>query len=263
MISISKTGNNNPRKLVQYANPKKGLGDGFRIGGGVSYIVNDFINVGIDVDYFRSTIDKVRDSCYHQTQIQASMGAPDESFHDERTRISYDATLVTFSPTISFKAISRPKWFVYYKLGGVITFRPNSIEKDVTDVNLRQGWQGFYKDSASSSMKGYEWGIRNPAFGFMGAIGMQIKVAERLRAFGEIQFSHIVFVVRKRSLMEFLVNGTDQKNTLPVSVRETEFVQTFTMDFSYPNPNRPTQTLVQRIPITYIGLQFGLSYQLK
>lgn len=262
-ISVIKTDNNTPLKSTSYSNPSKGLGDGFRIGAGFSYILNDFINLGMDLDYFESTISKVRDSSYRQTTANPPMGEPDDYSYSERTKISYDATLLTLTPHITFKAISRPKWFIYNKLGAVITFRPNSLEHDVTDITIRKGWQGFFKDSASKISTKYDWGIKNPAVGFMGAFGMQVKIAERIRAFGELQFSHIVFVVRKRTLMDFTVDGADMKNTLPVSVKEIEFVKSFTTDFSNSNPNQPSQTLIQRIPITYIGMQFGIAYQIR
>jgi hypothetical protein len=97
----------------------------------------------------------------------------------------------------------------------------------------------------------------------MGSIGMQFKIANRIRAFGELQFSHIVFVVRKGSLIEFSVNGTDLKNSLSISERELEFVKSYSTSFLNRNPDQPSQTLVQWIPITYVGKQMGLAFQLK
>jgi hypothetical protein len=124
------------------------------------------------------------------------------------------------------------------------------------------GWQGFYKDSFSTVIKKYEWGIRNPAFGFMGAFGGQVKIAHNIRAFAEIQYSHIVFVIRKRTLTEFKVDDQRMENTLPRSVREVEFVKSFSSDAAS-DPNKPAQTIIQRIPISYIGLQAGISLQIK
>jgi len=262
-ISVIKAGNGIPQKSISYSNPSKGLGDGFRIGAGLSYILNDFINIGIDLDYFKSTIYKTRDSSYRFTNPTPAMGEPDESSYTSRKTISYNATLISLTPNITFKAIAKPKWFIYKKLGLVLTFRPNSLQEDINDINFRQAWQGFIKDSASREVNKYEWGIKNPALGFMGSIGMQIKVAPRIRAFGELQFSHIVFIVKKRSLTEFSVNGTDLKNTLPVSDRELEFVKSYTTNFLNRNPDQPSLALVQRIPITYVGAQMGLAFQLK
>jgi hypothetical protein len=261
-IKVEKTGNGGENKTVAYANPTKGLGDGFKFGFGGSYILNDFINIGIDFDYFRSTIKKNRDSSYYFRDTDASGGMPDEYEYRERNTISYEATLLSITPNITFKAISKPKWFLYNKLGMVITFRPNSLQEDVTNVNTRAGWQGFYKDSSSTTIKKYEWGIRNPAYGFTGAFGGQVKIGKKVRLYAEAQFSHIVFVIRKRTLTDYIVDKTHLENTFPVSMRELEFVKSFSASNNN-DPGRPSQTIIQRIPISYIGLQTGLVFQLQ
>lgn len=260
-ISVTQDGNNPPSKTVTYSNPTKGLGDGFRFGGGGSFIVNDFINVGLDFDYFRSTIKKYRDSAIHQTNLPVTNNSADEYSYSERNTISYQATLLSLTPSITFKAIARPTWYLYNKLGAVITFRPNSLQEDRTDMHTSSGWQGFYRDSSSTVIKKYEWGIRNPAFGFMGAFGGQVKIARNIRAFAELQYSHIVFVIKKRTLTEFKVDDTNLENTLTRSTRETEFVKSFSSGAAV-DPNKPSQTIIQRIPISYIGLQAGVSFQL-
>lgn len=260
-IAVTQDGNNPPSKTITYSNPTKGLGDGFRFGGGGSFIVNDFINVGLDFDYFRSTIKKYRDSSIHQTNLPVTNNSADEYSYSERNTIAYQATLLSLTPSITFKAIARPKWFLYNKLGAVITFRPNSLQEDRTDMHTSSGWQGFYRDSFSTVIKKYEWGIRNPAFGFMGAFGGQIKIARNTRAFAELQYSHIVFVIKKRTLTEFKVDNINLENTLTRSTRETEFVKSFSSGTAT-DPDKPAQTIIQRIPISYIGLQAGISFQL-
>jgi hypothetical protein len=262
-IMVTQRGTDNAVKQVEYSNPTKGLGDGFKFGFGGSYIVNDFINIGLDFDYFSSTIRKNRDSSIRQTGLMVVNNSADEYQYTERNTISYAATLLSLTPNITFKAISRPKWFLYNKIGMVITFRPNSLQEDRTDINIRQGWQGFYRDSSSTVIKKYEWGIKNPALGFMGAFGGQIKVANNIRAFAEVNFSHVVFVIRKRTLTDFMVDNKDIASTLPRSMREIEFVKSFSSSSISNNPDRPAQTIIQRIPITYVGLQAGLSFQLK
>ncbi len=260
-ISVEQIENTGENKTVAYANPTKGLGDGFKFGVGGSYILNDFINLGIDFDYFKSTIKKNRDSSYYFRDASVGTGMVDEYEYKERNTISYEATLLSITPNITFKAISRPKWFLYNKLGMVITFRPNSLQEDVTNVNTRTGWQGFYKDSSSTTVKKYEWGIRNPAYGFTGAFGGQVKIANKVRVYAEAQFSHIVFVIRKRTLTDFIVDKAHLENTFPVSMRELEFVKSFSTSANT-DPNQPSQTIIQRIPISYIGLQMGLVFQL-
>lgn len=261
-INIEQDGTNAPAKTISYGNPTKGLGDGFKFGFGASYIVNDFINIGLDFDYFNSTIYRYRDSTYRQTNIVNDPNNADEYLYSERNTIAYKATLLSLTPNVTFKAISGPKWFLYNKLGAVITFRPNSLQEDATDIKMSAGWQGFYKDSTSRTIKKYEWGIRNPSFGLMAAFGGQVKLADRVRFYGEAQFSHIVFVIKKRTLTDFIVDERHLENNLPVNMRELEFVKSYSSGTSGNDPNLPAQTIVQRIPITYLGFQVGLAYQL-
>ena len=257
-IRISQNGIGVPSRTIQYANPTKGLGDGFKMGFGISYILNDFINVGLDFDYFNSTIKKNRDSAF--TRISFNNG-PEEYYYNERTTISYEAKLLTLTPNITFKAIAKPKWFLYNKLGAIITFRPSSVQKDVTNSKTSIASQGIMKDSFSTVVKKYDWSIRNPAYGFMAALGTQVKLGEKLRGFAEIQFSHIVFVIQKRTLTDYIVDNRSIESIIPVNSRELIFARSFTSTNNY-DPNRPAQTLIQRIPITYLGLQVGLAWPL-
>ncbi len=262
-ISVMQVANNAPTKTTVYSSPTRGLGEGFRFGAGVSYIVNDFINVGLDFDYFKSTIYKDRDSTFTHTQIVGAPNGMDSYSYKENSRISYDATLLTLSPNITFKAISKPKWFLYNKLGAVITFRPNSTERDVVNVSTKAGWQSYVRDSGASKSTTYEWGIRNPAFGFMGGVGAQFRLTQKIRAFGELQFSHIVFVVRRRTTTDFMVNGKDMLETLSVSQRLVEFSTSFTQSQqTAADPNTPSKAITERIPITYVGFQAGLTFRL-
>lgn len=259
-IRMTQMGNNTPSKTTVYNSPTRGLGEGFRVGIGGSYILNDFINLGLDLDYFKSTIYKDRDSSFNRTQITGAPNGMNTYSYTENTRISYEATLLTLSPNITFKAVSRSKWYLYNKLGAVITFRPNSIQNNTQDISTRTGWQGFFKDSAVNNKQTFEWGIRNPAFGFMGGVGAQFKLSQKIRAYGEIQFSHIVFTVRKRTTTAFLQNGADVIGNLTNSERVILFKDSY-VENRTPDVNAPSFSLTERIPITYVGFQAGLSYR--
>ena len=261
-ISVIDNGNNDPDITTTYGNPTKGLGDGYRVGGGISYILNDFINIGLDVDYFKSTIQKSRDSNYTLIPANARVGTGTASLYNykETSTISYVARLITFSPNITFKAISRPKWFIYNKVGAIITFRPNSMQNETTEV-FTKDMQNSVIDSSARIFKQYKWQFKNPALGFMGALGMQVKLGDGVRAFAEAQFSHVVFVASQRSLNNYLINNSDALNSLPVSLRELQFVKTYTTNNNTLDPDMPSQTLTQRIPITYVGVQLGLVFQ--
>ena len=84
-----------------------------------------------------------------------------------------------------------------------------------------------------------------------------------MRAFAELQFTHIVFVIKKRTLTEYSLNDQRLENGLPTSQRELEFVKSYSSSATIPDPNKPSQTIIQRIPITYVGLQAGITYYIK
>lgn len=257
-IVVDKVGNNAATKTTKYSAPGKGLGEGFRFGVGLSYVVNDYINVGLDFDYSKTAISKVRDSSYRHAF--AISGATAENSYNERVTISYHAELVTFTPSITIKAISRPKWLVYSKVGAILNLRPFSIQKETSDAQFRFRRQDIIRDSSIFTSKRYYWSVKNPSLGFMSGLGVQLKLSERIRAFGELQFSHIVFVARSRVFTNFTVNDVDLVTTLPVSERRTNYTSTISVQ-SNVDPDSPALAITERIPITYVGSQFGIGYR--
>ncbi len=258
-IAVTALDNTPPIKEIKYKEDSKGLGDGARVGVGISYIINDFLNVGMDIDYFKSSISKTRDSSYYSNQVLPNN--VDEVTYNEQYKISYTTSLLSFSPNITFKAIARPKFFIYNKLGAIVIFHPSSIQHETLNGNYKLGWQGFYRDSAVSTQKTYDWGIRNPAFGFMGGIGAQAKITEKIRAYAELQFTHIIFKVKNRLLTDFKMDGTEMLSTLSQSEKEIVFAKSYTSNNANSNPNNPTVAIYQKFPITFAGLQVGVVYR--
>ncbi|MEO6547356.1 MAG: hypothetical protein ABIN94_05130 [Ferruginibacter sp.] len=261
VISILRPTSGPDQRTVYYNNPWKGLGDGFRFGGGIAYVANDFINLGVDVDYFKSSINKLRDSSYREIKGSGPVGQVDDYSYKENLSLTYKTSILTITPAITFKAISKPKWFIYNKIGIVLTFNPNNVEIDSNSIAIRQGIQGVYSDSLVKEVRKYEWMMNKPAAGFMGAFGIQFKLIKRLRGFAEIQFSHIVFVVRKKILTEYILNGKDALSTLPMNKKETDFVKQYSSGPGAANPAVPSEALEQKIPITSLSGQVGLVFQ--
>ncbi|MEO8111486.1 MAG: hypothetical protein ABI594_15685 [Ginsengibacter sp.] len=258
-ISVTALDNTPPIKEIKYKEDSKGLGDGARVGVGISYIINDFLNVGIDIDYFKSSISKTRDSTYYSNQVLPNN--VDEVTYNEQYKISYTTSLLSFSPNITFKAIARPKFFIYNKLGAIVIFHPSSIQHETLNGSYKLGWRGFYRDSSISTQKTYDWGIRNPAFGFMGGIGAQTKITEKIRAYAEFQFTHIIFKVKNRVLTDFKMDGTEMLSTLSQSEKEIVFAKSYTSNNANANPDNPTVAIYQKFPITFAGLQAGVVYR--
>ena len=259
-IAVNMPAGGTPSKDVTYRAQTRGLGEGFRFGGGLSYVVNDFINIGVDLDYFQSSISRTRDSSMEQSQAISGGGMATSSYR-QSTTISYSARLLTIAPNITFKAISRPKFFIYNKIGAVVVLRPNAIQHEVEHDQYSTSSAGVSKDSSSSTASRYDWGIHGPAWGFMGAIGAQVKLTERVRAFAELQFTHVLYVIKNRVTTNYDVNGQEMVNTLPLSQREIDFQKVVTNNLYGSNPNQPTATVTQRFPLTYVGLQLGVAYR--
>ncbi len=259
-IAVSMPANGTPSKDVTYRAQTRGLGEGFRFGGGLSYVLNDFLNVGVDLDYFQSSISRTRDSSMQQTTVMTGGGIATNSFRQANT-ISYSARLLTIAPNITFKAISRPKFFIYNKIGAILVLHPNAIQHDKETDAYSQEWQGYVKDSSATSGSRYDWGIKGPAWGFMGAIGAQVKLTERIRAFTELQFTHVLYVIKNRVTTNYDVDGKEMVNTLPLSERQIDFQKVVNNNLYGSDPNAPTVTVTQRFPLTYVGLQFGLAYR--
>jgi hypothetical protein len=258
-IAVTQPASGSASKQVTYQAQTHGLGEGFRIGGGLSFVVNDFLNVGIDLDYFHSTISRTRDSSMQQTTTSGG-GTVTSNFQQKNT-ISYEASLLTFAPNITFKAISRPKFFIYNKVGAIIVLKPKAIQHGHETDQWSNSAQGIVKDSSASSVSRYDWGIHGPAFGFMGAIGAQVKLTERVRAFTELQFTHVLYVIKNRITTNYVVDGQEMVSTLTTSEREIQFEKNLTNNTASANPNQPTVTVTQRFPLTYVGLQLGLAYR--
>src|SRR6202012_2950887 len=104
----------------------------------------------------------------------------------------------------------------------------HDTEKD----KYSQEWQGYSKDSVSTSASRYDWGIHGPAWGFMGAIGGQVRRTERIRAFPELQFTHVLYVIKNRVTTNYDVNGKEMVQTLPESERVIDFQKTLTVNQS-------------------------------
>jgi hypothetical protein len=259
-IAVSTPNGGAPSKQVTYRSQTKGLGEGFRYGAGIGYILNDFLNVGLDFDYFKSTISRTRDSSMQSTQLMPNGVMGTNNFTEANT-ISYSAQLLTISPNITFKAISRPKFFIYNKIGGIIVLKPNAIQHQTVKDSWDANWQGYTRDSTSSTASRFNWGIQNPAFGFMGALGGQYKLFERVRIFAELQFTHVLYVIRNRVLTNYEVNGKEMVNMLPLSEREVIFEKNLTTNTAASSPNQPAATVTQRFPLTSVGLQAGLAYR--
>jgi hypothetical protein len=159
----------------------KGLGFGLKYGGGLGIILNDFLNIGVDAEFIP------------MTTINATyMGASATETIDDRSQISYSS--ISIIPNITFKALSKPDYLIYTKIGIVLNL-PNDLKQQYNDTT-------YYNDGVNSY--GYR-SVDNKTFkmnlnaGINVALGIQVRLTAKMRAFAEM-FANYTALTPKNSV---------------------------------------------------------------
>jgi len=158
----------------------KGIGGGFRFGVGIGYVLNDFLNFGIDAEYLIGA---------KLTNSLSSLSDSGYFYSSARDEMNYKA--ITLSPHIIFKALAKPKYFIYNKLGILLTL-PYTLKTSGNSLSSwTYNWQPGVVDSSfkSSSNKNSTYAGKykiSLGIGFNVAFGVNFRVGNNLRAFGEI-----------------------------------------------------------------------------
>src|ERR1700722_18860592 len=143
-----------------FSTVRPGLGGGFHFGGGAGYIINDFLNVGVDADYLNGK------------NLVRTISAPDYA-----TSSTLAHSVFSLIPNITFKAISKPNYFIYNRLGIILA------------ISTKLSQSGFDSSSAANDVYGsttnidYMFGLN---VGVQSALGAQFKLIGNFRGFAEI-----------------------------------------------------------------------------
>lgn len=241
---------------------RQGLGQGLRAGLGVGYILNDLINVGLDAEVYRSRRVSSND-------VSGTRHSSASATHLE-TRTGYaalDASMITMTPSITFKAITKSAFYLYGRLGvsaaltrvrGVDVetsdtkiLRTGSAAATIIPVNTRDETVAYYQ---------YKGGM---AFGYLAALGVQMKLSDRIRFFSELQANSITYSPRKKILTKYLSNGVDllQDPAFPKRRRETEYLKSFTRTYAPNADQSPEKATKLAMPFASINLNAGLAFR--
>ncbi|GAB3318835.1 hypothetical protein GCM10027299_10860 [Larkinella ripae] len=144
----------------------RGLGAGPRAGAGVGVIVSDFINLGIDADVLigeKLTNDNVYvGSNYTYTSTS-----------------SVQFKVLSVIPNITFKALSRPSFYIYNRLGLVGGFVLDYATTSNSLNTPNTGNKTIYENRD-------EYQKNTLAVGYQAALGIQFRISQRLRGFAEV-----------------------------------------------------------------------------
>ena len=143
-----------------------GLGAGARAGIGIGLIASDFINLGIDADLL----------------FGASLAT--DNFY-KGSNYTYTSTTTTnfrvlsIIPNITFKALSRPAFYIYNRLGlvgGIVldySTSQSALNVPTTGASTTYVYQTNYR---SNSL----------ALGYQAALGIQFRISQSLRGYAEV-----------------------------------------------------------------------------
>jgi hypothetical protein len=153
--------------VFTFKTANKGLGAGPRAGIGLGFIVSDFINLGIDADILfgrdLSITNSYRDG-------RATYG------NTETTSLKVASVI----PNITFKALSRPAYYIYNRLGlvGGVVLDYKTVNSSLEQVN-----NGGASNTFASTSK---YTKNSLAIGYQAALGIQFRLSQAIRGFAEI-----------------------------------------------------------------------------
>jgi hypothetical protein len=215
-------------------------GSGVTITGSFTRMFNDNIGIDVAANYL---IGKEYDGT-------SSSGSTGFSFSSSNTT---SAKGLFFSPALVIEA-SGDKIKPYVKAGFVLGFM--SITRTSDNKSVAGGI------TQTSHLKGELTG--GPPFGFRGGIGISTGGSGKTKFFSEIIFTSMSYYPAKGELVESSVNGVDQLTSLPVSSKQTNFVDSISNNFaSPPNPNEPSESIAESFPMGSISINVGIRFMLK
>lgn len=219
---------------------KKGLGSGIRAGGGIGIIVSDFINIGADVEYLSGAELKSNTSYLPATGFS----------YISETQITYSALSIT--PHVIFKAISEPDYLIYNKLGLLLNL-PTDLQKHQKDSSFNKATAYTY----SADKRGtYTVGL---TVGLNVALGVQVRVSDKLRGYGEIFGNYLVLSPTNYDEKRTEINNGVTTN----SEHRITYIKEGQTSYSM-NGNNTTSTMSvsgSRFNMNTLGINIGIAYR--
>lgn len=226
----------------RFNTPSNAFGGGLHFGGGFGIILNDFLNIGVDAEYLKG-----RDI----NTVSLFTNSP--FWAQSTNRISH--TVTSIIPNITFKAISKPTYYIYTRVGLLL-----AINTNISTVK-RDSSRNAMSYTVTNTTGKYNSGL---SIGSTSAIGVQFNITENLKGFGEIVGFYLPWSPKSST-----ENG--KSNTFNITVdpptlsssQQYERIINYKKSgvINYPLPpswDAPKETH----NINYIGLNIGVAYKL-
>jgi hypothetical protein len=223
-----------------FASGKTGMGKGLHFGGGIGFTVSDFLNVGVDAEYL------------HGNNLIARNLAHNPGYYNNDT-ITY--TILSIIPNITFKALSRPSYFIYTRIGVIFTASTHTTWNQ-NDSSASPSGLGFFYQDATKNHTNYNYGIN---LGVQAALGVQFMIKANLRGFVEIVGNYLPISPNTSDLSSYTIRYAPgggiklSDNSATPTVTHTSYVQSGNF------ANNQQAKLAYNV--NYIGANIGLVYR--
>jgi hypothetical protein len=166
--------------------------------------------------------------------------------------------MITILPNVTFKALSKPSFYVYMRLGIGLGI-PDVKQDYVNTLN------GAVITSQNYAFKG---GL---ALGYLVSLGVQKRLTPQLRAFAEAQFINFSYSPKQRNTTAWLAGGKGGTVITPptsvlaaknLSETEIQYYDDYTVStLQDEKEKQPAKSARLTMPIASLGLQIGLAYR--
>jgi len=219
---------------------KQGLGSGVRASAGVGVIISDFLNIGADVEYLSGATLK----------SNASYLPPSGYSYVSNQQISY--TSLSITPHVIFKALSKPDYLIYNKLGILLNL-PMDLKKTQKDESEYAAVPYSYTADISGTYK------VPLTVGLNVALGVQFRLTDKLRGYAEIFGNYLVLSPTNYDETSAVVlNGAPDKyetHTKYIKNGETSYT-------SNGNTNNSVETVSgHTFNMNTLGINIGIAYR--
>jgi len=226
-----------------FSSGKTGMGQGLHFGGGIGFTVNDFLNLGVDAEYLKGA--------------KLTAGSINNStpgfYSSSKDTVRY--TILSIIPNITFKALSKPSYFIYTRIGIIITATTNSsfLEKDSFPTPTPIGLED--QNARTNSTK-FNYNVN---LGVQAALGIQFRVVGNLRGFVELVGNYLPVSPSSSDLSSFTVKYNFGSNAI-ISDNSNNPTKSHT---NYVQAGNTTSNEAPKMVfnVNYIGLNLGLAFR--
>ena len=241
------TSSTTTRSSSEYQNENP-FGSGLRVGAGIGYVSSSFINLGLDVEYQR---DNGTSESYFTTSETVSRQGNTQTITIPNTadvRSDYTYRLLSIIPNVTFKAVSKPQYYVYNRLGLIIGVPTQLAYTTIELYKYPQSGNAsdFYQLTTTNEFK------KHVGFGYQAALGVQFKLTSALRGFAELVASNLQLKTDSYSITKYTYEYKFGNN--PVETEELD-------PSELSEDTRERTGLDLAIPINAIGVSAGLMYR--